>query len=183
MNEANRPARRSNIIFCLSCFRLTTLPALLLERYHIHPIAWQQATSTCLPHQERHLNMSMADEWTFVPHRNSSSKRHHHRHTAKGAARTGNRAGCGGDGGLYKRASASPAGAPNSTTRPRVGGSNRDDEDGSEERIIRDVSECMRALEGQLRAGNGFAHRLMTSMTTAAATCILLSKPAFAAAA
>ena len=35
MNEANRPARRSNIIFCLSCFRLTTLPALLLERYHI----------------------------------------------------------------------------------------------------------------------------------------------------
>ena len=112
--------------------------------------------------------MSMADEWTFVPHRNSSSKRHnHHRHTAKGAARTGNRAGCGGDGGLYKRASASPAGAPNSTTRPRVGGSNRDDEDGSEERIIRDVSECMRALEGQLRAGNGFAHRLMTSMTAA----------------
>ena len=110
--------------------------------------------------------MSLADEWTFVPRRNSSSNRHHHRHIAKGAARSGNRVGCGGDGGLYGRASASPAGAPKSTTRPRVGGNNRDDEDGSE-RIKRDVLECIRALEGQLRAGNGFAHRLMMSMTAA----------------
>jgi hypothetical protein len=96
----------------------------------------------------------MADEWTFVQGK-SSSKPRNRRHIAKGAANTGNRVGGGCDGGLYgSRASTS------------VGGSSCDEEDGIE-RIKRDTLECLRALEGQLRAGNGFAHRLITSMNEA----------------
>ncbi|KAL3775011.1 hypothetical protein ACHAW5_003749 [Stephanodiscus triporus] len=96
----------------------------------------------------------MAEEWTLVRGK-SSSKPRNRRHIANGAARTGNRVGGGSDGGLYgSRASTS------------VGGSRCDEEDWSE-RIKRDTFECLRALEGQLRAGNGFAHRLITSLNEA----------------
>ncbi|KAL3815925.1 hypothetical protein ACHAXA_005773 [Cyclostephanos tholiformis] len=108
----------------------------------------------------------MSDEWTFVPRRSSSKRRNHQRIVNGAASCIENRVGSGSDGGLYGRAASSLDGGSNSTPH-RIGGSNHDQGRGRIEQIKSDVLECLQGLEGQLRGGNGFAHRLILSMNEA----------------
>ena len=117
----------------------------------------------------------MSDEWTFVPRRNGGSRRNHQR-IAKGAASCMvHRVSGGSDGGLYGRAAASSNGGSTSTPHS-IGVSNRDKGGGRSEEVKRDVLECLNDLMGQLRAGNGFAHRLILSMNEAISSSSSASK-------
>ena len=69
---------------------------------------------------------------------------------------------------MYGRVAESSNGG--STVTPHRGGRNHDKGGGRSEEVKRDVLECLQDLMGQLRVGNGFAHRLILSMNEAIAS-------------
>lgn len=109
----------------------------------------------------RHNSTMAADEeWTFVPNRKSSK---HRRNRCNGKIPKQNL--CGGSG-LYRASAGDTAKAIDGTgggagsTRGRTADVHQRRED--VEQICCDVLSCLRALEDQLDAGCGFAHRLIT---------------------
>jgi len=92
----------------------------------------------------------MADEWTFVSHKKTFK---HGRHGRKGKGPTATACS-----GLYRSS------VDGATTRKQQVGENDD----GINRIKNDILAILHALENQLRSGNGFAFRLITSMAVAA---------------